>query len=459
MRSRLCTIIACLAIASCTEQSADLAAERQGIAELRVDAASLSEANVTRVVVQRGEETQELVRNNATGNYDGAILLAPGPQTLVARAFFLAALVGVSNPVTVDVTPGGVNRVILRIRDLTSNTPEFGPVLDSLTFPTSVSAETIATFAMSAISPTHDPITYQWSSDCTDSTFTAPDAAQTGWSKPSQGSCQIDVVATSNDYSIKQRFVIVVFSGADGAAAVNGVFVTAPQVVFHLETSDSQMRTQICETGNFSVSNHSCSITVSAPDTLYFRMSFFSAGWGRNSTPGDVTLSDDCGGHFARNVGTDDLVDGLWMPPAAGGLCILTVRAINGDGISTSVPAAVLTRPGTIPDTRPPEMFASLGTCDFSSRQDTPQDCGEFAANSELGLAVGFSWRDSRSGIVTVTDDCGGGQFHQFHSPDIAVFGRTWTTSNAPGTTCHVTVTATNLEGVTATAAATYQLL
>jgi len=150
MRSRLCTIIACLAIASCTEQSADLAAERQGIAELRVDAASLSEANVTRVVVQRGEETQELVRNNATGNYDGAILLAPGPQTLVARAFFLDELVGVSNPVTVDVTPGGVNRVILRIRDLTSNTPEFGPVLDSLTFPTSVSAETIATFAMSA---------------------------------------------------------------------------------------------------------------------------------------------------------------------------------------------------------------------------------------------------------------------------------------------------------------------
>jgi len=453
MRTHSLAVIVCLAATSCTaDHPGDRANEQQGIAELRVDAASLQAANVTRVTVEVAGGIQDLVFNPASGTFDAALFLASGSQTVIGRAFSDDVLVGASNPVTVDVTPGNVTRAVLRILDLTVATPVFGPLFDSLTFPTTVNAKTTATFALAVVAPAHDPVTYLWSSDCADSTFTAPGAAQTGWFKPSQGSCQITVVATSNGFSITQSFLIVVFpEGSNGGAVdISGAFITRPETQTSLTS-----HTQGClgfQLRGANALDSSCPIIVSAPDTL--RLDMKTLGWG-SSTPGDFDLADDCGGRFGIDDQNSDSLLATWMPPAAGGLCILTARAINGDGIATSQSFAFLTRPGTLPVTRPPLVGVGLSTCSLSSPQDAPQDCGEFAVNSRLGAAVGISWQDSRSGIVTVTDDCGGGQFRSTSS---APFGRIWITSGAPGTTCHLTATATNLEGVTTTVAATYRL-
>jgi hypothetical protein len=38
---------------------------------------------------------------------------------------------------------------------------------------------------------------------------------------------------------------------------------------------------------------------------------------------------------------------GFWLPPVAGGVCILAARAVSGDGLSRTVAAAILVPAGT----------------------------------------------------------------------------------------------------------------
>jgi len=342
-----------------------------------------------------------------------------------------------------------VRRVELRILDLTMDAPVFGPLFDSLTFPTTVNAGASATFTLSVVAPAHDPVSYQWSSDCADSTFTAPTAATTGWSRPTDGSCRIDVIATSNGFSIEQNFLIIVFpEGTDnGAVNVSGSFITGPLLSASL---------QLDRTGCFQfpgeVSNSSCPITVAAPSVLLVQ--FNAVSW-QLSTPGGFALSDDCGGRFGITFQNSDFTTAVWMPPTAGGACILTGRATNGDGVASSQSFAVLTRPGTVPTTRPPQLFASMNSCGFFTPQDAPQDCGQVAAGAPFLFQTSYSWQDGHPGTVTVTDDCGGGEFH---STDQSFLARNWISSGAPGTTCHLTVTAVNLEGTQTVGSAQYRL-
>jgi len=342
MRAIHVLIVSALATGCGTAPMQPRAADHQGMAEFRVDAGPSLAVNLTRVTVEAAGQSQDLAAN-AGGVFTGAMLLPTGMQTLVARAFSGDTQVGASQPTTVAVTAGIVTRVMLRILDTTDTRPIFGPIFDSLVFPTSVEAGSSGTFTISVVAPAHDPVTYSWTSSCADSVFSAPDAATTSWSRPAPGGCEIDVVATSNGFTVAQSFDIVVFpSGANsGAVDINGVFVAAPILELDLESLHCDVSPG---------TNASCASTLASPVSTIYKAVVFS--WGV-STPGTIEVSDDCRGRVTRDQTSPDLVGGTWLPPVRGGLCTVTARAVNGDGVAGTISAAVLTRPGAVPTTQP----------------------------------------------------------------------------------------------------------
>jgi hypothetical protein len=162
--------------------------------------------------------------------------------------------------------------------------------------------------------------------------------------------------------------------------------------------------------------------------------------------PGTLEVSDSCGGRFGVSQRTPDVMLGSWLPPASGGLCILTVRAVNGDGLAGTISAAVLTRAGTAPMTQPPRVaFAQLRGCPLTPAM--PFDCGPIEAGTQLMLNANMDWSDGQPGSVTITDHCAGA----LPAPDNAfLLNEAWTVPDEPGTICTTTVQATNLQGVSA---------
>lgn len=440
MKSGVSHLMIAIFIAGCAASHHDrLAADDQGLVEVRVDAASLQVASITRVTVEAVAAglSQDLARDPVSGSFGGTLILPAGRQSLVARAFSNDVLVGQSQPVDVDVQPGGVTRAMVRILDLTMEPPPvFGPIFDSLTYPTTAQAGASVTLAVSVIAPAGDPVTYSWTSDCPDSTFGSPAAAATTWSKPTQGSCTLTVTATSNGFTIAQSFMIVVFpSGANsGAVNVDGVFVTQPTLALILFGGSCRV---------VAGSNASCVETIASPITTMYQAGVIS--WGA-SPPGTLEVFDSCGGRFGVSQRPPDGLLGSWLPPIAGGLCIVTVRAVNGDGLTGTMSAAVLTRAGTAPMTQPPRVaVAQLRGCPLTPAM--PLDCGPIAAGTQLTLNANMDWTDGQPGSVTVTDSCAGA----LPAPDNAFFlNDTWTVPDEPGTICTTTVQATNLQGVSA---------
>ncbi|HEX8115133.1 MAG TPA: VCBS repeat-containing protein [Kofleriaceae bacterium] len=350
MRISLYLLIASALSAGCGPAPVDPhTSTPRGAAELRVDTSFLQAFAITRVTVEAAGVSQDLVRD-PSGVFVGTLLIPPGMQTLRARAFAGDTQVGASQPTAVTVTTGSVTRVMLRILDTTDPPPIFGPIFDSLAFPTSLEVGVAGTFALSVVAPGGDPVTYAWSSDCADSTFSAPDAATTSWSKPTPGSCAISVTATSNGFPISQNFRIVVFpANTDtGAADVTAVFVSAPVVVLNLPG---------VQCGVSLDQNASCANTIASPQTTFY--SAFVVSWG-GSSPGTLELSDDCGGREDRQQQNLDSIFGTWLPPVSGGLCRITARAVSSDGVAGRVVAAILARPGVPPTTQPtgPSPFA-----------------------------------------------------------------------------------------------------
>lgn len=440
MKSVVSSLIIAVFLAGCTASPGDkLAADDQGLVEVRVDAASLQAASITRVTVEVAAAglSQDLVRDPVSGSFSGTLILPARPHSIVARAFSNDVLVGQSQPVDVDVQPDGVTRVMVRILDLTMEPPPvFGPIFDSLTYPTTAQAGASVTLAVSVIAPAGDPVTYSWTSDCPDSTFGSPAVATTTWSKPTQGSCTLTVTATSNGFTVARSFLIVVFaSGANsGAVDVNGVFVTQPTLTLTLFGGSCRV---------VAGSNASCAETIASPGTTTYQAGVIS--WG-TSPPGTLEVSDSCGGRFGMSQRTPDVLLGSWLPPVAGGLCILTVRAVNGDGLTGTMSAAVLTRAGTAPTTQPPRIaFAQLRGCPLTPA--VPFDCGPIPAGTQLMLNASMDWSDGQPGSVTVTDSCAGA----LPAPGDALrINAAWTVPDQPGTICTTTLQATNLQGVSA---------
>jgi hypothetical protein len=261
--------------------------------------------------------------------------------------------------------------------------------------------------------------------------------------------CTITVTATSSGFTIAQSFGIVVIpAGANlGAVGVSATFIAAPSVVLGMSTLQ-------CDVGLFT--DGSCPGTIASPTVSDYSLSVFS--WG-GSTRGTFDVSDSCGGRFGTSSRGFDSVSGFWLPPVGGGLCFLTAHAVNGDGLATTVTAAVLTRPGTAATARPPQPVAIFQEtnfgCGFGSSA-SPSDCGPFQTGSQLSMNGQVFWNDGHPGSVTITDDCVG---PRPEPGGTGLFFASWLAPNMPGATCTTTVRATNLEGVSAEIASRYQLV
>ena len=446
MRVWICSLIASVIAVGCATASQETPLTNQGVAEVRVDAAQLLSAGITRVTVDGAGQSQDLTLNATTGTYDSTLFLPSGSQSLVASAFASGTLVAQSRPTSVDVQAGAVTRIVIRILDLSiQGPPVYGPIIDSLSFPTTTQAGAAATFAISVIAPASDPVTYAWSSDCADATFSAPDAATTSWTKAAQGTCTVTVVVTSNGFSASQSFGIVVFpaGSGSGAVAVNGVLVTAPAIFLSLSGAGCFVAPG---------GNASCPLTIASPSATSYQLSV--ASWG-GSDPGTLDLSDNCGGRFGISSRDPSGRFGFWLPPVGGGLCILTAHAVSSDGLASTLTAAVLTHPGTPATAQPPQIgLAVFGTC-FTTAPGAPVDCGSIPGGTQQSLFGSVGWADGFPGSLTINDDCVGPQ------PDptsTSFFSALWTTPTAPGT-CTITVRATDLEGVATDAVARYQVV
>jgi len=176
---------------------------------------------------------------------------------------------------------------------------------------------------------------------------------------------------------------------------------------------------------------------------------------------GTLELSDNCGGRFGTSFRQGGVVLGNWLPPVGSGLCILTERAVNGDGVASTLSAAILVHAGSAPaPTQPPSIaFAGLFTNQTSfsfSDASSPTNIGQIPVGASLivvGPAQGaVDWRDGLPGTLAITDDCAGAQ------PDpgsVSSFqSAPWNVPDLPGRTCTVTLQATNLQGVTGSAVA-----
>jgi hypothetical protein len=442
MRLSTWTLFLSLLFIGCTaleDEPVDVGTREQGLVELRIDARAMLAANITQVTLEAGGQSQDLVLNQATQMFDGTMILPAGPHTLLARAFSGAMLVGASNPHVVMVQVNQVTRIIMNILDVTGSAPPvYGPILDSLVFPTTAQAATSVNFTASVVAPAGDPVEYSWSSTCSDSEFSAPSSATTSWSKPTQGSCTITMIATSNGYGVGQSFPIVVFpggSGGSGALDVSARFITAPGLYLSLN-----------EVGCF-VSpggNSSCPSSITSPNASYYSVTV--TNWG-GSTAGSITVSDNCGGNFGTSYNQPENRSGFWLPPVGGGVCIITATAINADGLATTLNAAILARPGMPPTSPPaPTIFGQLfpSGCIFSSSAPGPVDCGFIPGGTTANVFSSISWDLGLPGSVTLTDNCNG----VLTQPDNAFnFGAFWSLPSMGSQTCILTVRATNLQG------------
>lgn len=416
------------------------------MAELRVDASQFTAANITAVTLVAEEATKDLVLNSSTNTFDGALFLTAGTHTLVARAFAGDMLVGASRPTTVEIQPGVVTRVQLMILDVTQQTSKYGPIVDSLTFPTTAEAGSSVDFAVSAVAPDGSQLSYAWSSDCAESAFSSPAAPTTSWSKPTAATCLIRVSVSSSGFTVNRTFAIAVFpqGAASGAVDASGVFISAPVLSVSLPELQCNL---------ISGDNASCANPIASPTFTSITVTVLS--WG-GSAPGTLDLSQSCGGQFQFDTETDPL-RGHWLPPVAGGICFLTVHAVNSAGSVANLAPVILVHPGT-PPTNPTVISAVFSgfSCSFNNTSSPqPVDCGLVSANHFIGLSVQFSGDNAIPSRGHFSDDCGGGDFDLDTS--VNNFGRGWTTPGAPGRICTTTIHKTSIQGDTM-ASAHYQL-
>jgi hypothetical protein len=260
------------------------------------------------------------------------------------------------------------------------------------------------------------------------------------------------VVATSHGISINKNFLVVVFpAGAlNGAVNVSGLFVSAPVMELRLQTLHCDV-----STGGF---DSSCSEATASPSASSFTLNTF--GWGV-STPGTLELSDNCGGRFGTTFRNSDIVQGAWLPPVAGGLCIFTGRAVNSDGAVGTVTAAVLVHPGTPATSQTPGLFVSMNTdrggCGFGNNDPSaPRGCGVGSSGATAFVSISVDWPfDGNPGSIDVSDDCGGGFFQ---APTASSLSRSWIIAGSFGSTCTVTARAISLQGTVGTATGMFTL-
>ncbi len=399
LQSILVITAAALASPGCTTPEG---AGAVGSASLRIDVGN--QHSITRVAVSTltGHET-DLVRDDVSGTYIGALLLPAGSHDLIGQAFVEDELVGESVPVAVEVQAGLVVGADIRILDLTgAGTVGHRPIIVALTHPLSAVVGQPASLAATIVDPDGDPVTVAWSSECPEAVFSAPESTETDLTLTDQGTCDVSLTVSDGELTTVDSFKVVVFGeGANtGAVDISGTFVAAPTISLTLAYPAGT-----CDvfTG---AQDGTCAGDIASPDTATI-VAFADWGYGE---PGTIEITDDCGGVTDLHLEDPFFVDGVWTPPTAESVCLITARANGPEGPSSEVSAAILVRDGE-PQASEPLISATFshddGDCDVSAGTlDT--ECPAMGGN-ELGiLEATIDWLDLPPGTVDIFDTCAG---------------------------------------------------
>jgi len=443
--TRLAAAFAALFAAAC-EGPEGPDAEAMGTAHFGVVAPQVFPFELTRVSVESDTGFSiDLARDPGTGTFVGTLLLPAEVTELTGFAFVGDELVGASNPVPADIQPGVVTRVTIQILDTTGGgQPGFGPLLESLSHPTTTTVDSQALFAVSFLDPDGTPMSIDWSDDCDDSTFTAPQSAVTGWTKATPGGCRVTVTGTAGGQSASASFSIVAFPAGtlQGGAEIVADFIAAPVIDMQLTAPDGA-----CSVNPFSA-NASCAVPIASPTSTTVRA---FVGW-QNGTPGELTIFDDCGGNFSF-PSPAPFIDAIWLPPVQGGLCRITARAVNQEGVVGEISMAVVAAPGT---PRQPvgapqinvSLSGTLAFC-FGSSASGEVFCGPLTTtDAVVNLNGSVFWDDTLPGKIAFADSCGGTFVGGAANPAGGFFSGQWQPPAAQVRNCTMTVTGTSLEGV-----------
>jgi hypothetical protein len=238
--------------------------------------------------------------------------------------------------------------------------------------------------------------------------------------------------------------------------AVNGEFVRAPAMALFLfgeSPPDLQHTSSDVECQVLPGSNASCAGTIASPGMIFVTANVFD--WGMNGFGfGTVDMSDNCGGRSSPFSPFQEPPFARWLPPVGGGLCILTVRAVNHDGVAATLSAAILAHAGSPAMPQPPQIFASINDCSLADAS-TPADCSLSVGGGQVSFRASIGWVDGLPGSFSATDDCAG----PLPDPqDPSFIQTTWTPPHDPGRTCTTTVQATSWQGDRSSVSARYTL-
>ena len=397
-----------LAIASIMLTAAGCAgdgAQQVGTASVKIQVGSVHGEAVTRVVVSSLGGVESDLAPDLSGGFAGSLLLPAGPNELIGRAYIADELVGESAPVPVQVETGLVVGATIRLIDLTGGASvPHRPFVVSISHPLSTVANQSATLSANAVDPDGDALSYSWSSDCADDVFSDATAPVTGWSKPTQGNCNLAVTVSDGGLSAVESFRVVVFSegASTGAVDVNGVFVGAPDIFLNLDSSGS-----FCEVYPGALDG-SCHGSIASPESAHVA-AFVSWGHGQ---PGVIEISDNCGGQFQLFGQDSSFIDGFWTPPAQEGVCLVTVRASSPEGPVSSLSAAILVRNGQAPPPPSPvQLMVDFNTINggchlpFGANEVEcpPMPLGEMAF-----IDAQADWAGQPAGQIDIFETCGG---------------------------------------------------
>jgi hypothetical protein len=430
--------VALLLMGGCVEPEAS---ETMGTARVRIEASRTDDYEITRVTVtaEGGFET-ELVREGNSG-FVGTLALPAGPNTLVGEAFVFDELVGTSAPVPVEIQGGLVTAATIRILDITGGRDiGHSPIVLSLTHPLSTVVNQPAMLAISAVDPDNDPISATWFSECGDAVLSSPNDFVTDFTPLTAGTCRVHVTVSDGALSVTKSFNIVAFDedAAGGAVDLDGAFVSAPQLSLDIYTESYS-----CSVYSESADG-TCAGSVSAPTRPY--VSTF-VNWG-NAVPGTIEITDNCGGQYRFPYTDPNFFQAEWLPPIDETVCLITARAVSGDGLFNQITAALLVRAGEPPPPADIQAFVQLyhndGDCILSSGESAV-DCPAIRAGNPALLLVDMFWDSAVPGVIDVRDNCGGELL--LHVSDPFVLQADWLAPFTPEQQCTIQVEAQSADG------------
>jgi hypothetical protein len=303
-----------------------------GIGRAGIQISGLTTANnITSVVVTSGMATASLAFDPAKNKFSGSLALPTGQQTLAVKAFSGDQQVGAGSG-TVLITENQTAAVTVRVFDTTGSQAQIdaSPYILSLTAASSspIINQPLALTAVAQDSD-GDSIAYMWSASC-DGSFSAQ-AASTTFTPTVTGACKITVTTSDKQLSDSASLDLFVFtpSNSKGAAAVDIDYVQNPQIDY-LNLQSYSPTYLSCGVGTYQLDSR-CPTPFPYAQVMYVTASY--------SIYDGETLSftDNCGGSFQSNV--------YWYPPSTGGLCKITAKLTNSDGLSSTFSLTAYIKP------------------------------------------------------------------------------------------------------------------